>query len=109
MNRDVASRGVEQFEELQLGVFERRVRHVVNERDLDGRAVAGSDRAHAFFLRQAGWDSASIHYDWHVLPLKRMKGDNRESMRQTVPQLRPSLWGRRRSQRESQWSLVSCA
>src|SRR5207302_2701481 len=70
MNREVAGRGVEQFEELQLGVFESRVGHIVNERDLEARAVEGSHRAHRFYLRQAGWDSASIHYDWHVPPLK---------------------------------------
>src|SRR5947199_10467656 len=79
MHWEVAGRGVEQIEELQLGVFKSRVGHVVNERDLEARGVEGSDRAHAFFLRQARGDSASIHYDRHILPLKRMKGDNRES------------------------------
>src|SRR5437016_514563 len=79
MHREVAGRGVEQFEELQLGVFKGRVGHIVNERDLEARGVEGSDRADRSFLRQAGWNSASIHYDRHILPLKRMKGDNRES------------------------------
>src|SRR5437667_9039752 len=79
MNWEVAGRGVEQFEELQLSVFKSRVGHIVNERDLEARGVEGSYRAHAFFLCQAGWNSASIHYDGHVLLLKRMKGDNRES------------------------------
>src|SRR5881409_356915 len=72
MHREVAGRGVEQIEELQLGVFESRVGHVVNERDLEARGVEGSDRADRFFLRQAGWNSASIHYDGHVRPLKPM-------------------------------------
>src|SRR5947208_16419321 len=72
MHWEVAGRGVEQIEELQLGVFKSRVGHVVNERDLEARGVEGSDRPHAFFLCQARWDSASIHYDGHVRPLKPM-------------------------------------
>src|SRR5438552_9093134 len=70
MHREVAGRGVEQLEELQLGVFKSRVGHIVNERDLEARGVEGSDRADRFFLRQADGNSASIHYDWHVPPLK---------------------------------------
>src|SRR3989442_10800264 len=72
MHWEVAGRGVEQIEELQLGVFESRVGHVVNERDLEARGVEGSDRADRSFLRQAGWNSPSIHYDGHVRPLKPM-------------------------------------
>src|SRR5437899_11266462 len=72
MHWEVTGRGVEQIEELQLGVFKSRVGHVVNERDLEARGVEGSDRADRFFLRQAGWNSASIHYDGHVRPLKPM-------------------------------------
>src|SRR5438445_5507702 len=80
MHWEVAGRGVEQFEELQLGVFKSRVGHIVNERDLEARGVEGSHRADGSFLCQARWNSASIHYDRHILPLKRMKGDNRESL-----------------------------
>src|SRR6267378_2924133 len=70
MNWEVAGRSVEQLEELQLGVFESRVGHVVNERNLEARGVEESYRVHTFFLCQADGDSASIHYDWHALPLK---------------------------------------
>ena len=34
-HRDVARHGVEKFEELHFSVFQRRVRHVVDERDPD--------------------------------------------------------------------------
>src|SRR5438445_5071099 len=73
MHRDTAGRSIEKFEKLRLGVFQRGVRHVVDERDLDtlsARAitVGRCHRAQTVLARPKRRNSTSIYHQWHDLP-----------------------------------------
>src|SRR5271155_1733338 len=76
VHRDIAGGGVEKFEELQFGIFEGRVRHVVNQRDVDAlraraKTVGRFRRARSRPLRPSRGNTAAVNNYRHGSPSER--------------------------------------
>src|SRR5579872_566346 len=84
-NRKIARSRIEQIEKLHLGIFERGVRHVVDERDAQPVTRVARERAaaqrHAFLLGPPRRNPISCHHHRHAnnsLKLKSRKPHNRD-------------------------------
>ena len=74
-NRGIAGSSIEEFEELHFGVFQRGVRHVVDQRDSNGRHFPGvcGWGVRTIFPRQQIWNAPAVNYDRHFLSPKLIR------------------------------------